>query len=142
MNTRAANSALLIVRIALGVIFIAHGGQKLFGWFGGVGLEQFAGFMGGLGLPAPKLMAILAGSAEFFGGLGVLVGLLTRIAACGPAAVMLVAIFKIHLAHGFFLENQGFEYCLALLGMSLALVIRGAGDWSLDAQRGKARPKL
>ena len=149
MNEKAANLALLIVRVTLGVIFIAHGGQKLFGWFGGGGLEPVAGFLGSLGIPLPKIMAVLVGIAEFGGGLGVLVGLLTRVAACGPLAVMIVGIFKVHLANGFFMnwynipnQGHGIEYCLALASMALVLVIRGAGAYSLDGQRGQSRAKL
>lgn len=122
----------LPLRVAGGVIFVAHGAQKLFGWFGGYGLEGTAGWMESIGLGPGLLMATLAGSAEFFGGLLLIVGLLVRPAALVLAITMLVAIAKVHLANGLFLTNNGYEFGLALLLISAALFIRGAGSFSLD----------
>ncbi|MGQ9525317.1 MAG: DoxX family protein [Armatimonadota bacterium] len=120
----------VLIRLALGVVFIAHGGQKLFGLFGGQGWAATAESFGRMGIPAP--LTALAAVAEFFGGLGVLVGLLTRIAAFGIACVMLVATLKVHLAHGFFLQNQGYEYTFALLCAAVSLMVSGGGAISLD----------
>ena len=126
-----ADVAVLILRLVLGVTFLAHGGQKLFGWLDGPGLDGTVAFMGGMGVPAP--LAYLAAFTEFFGGLAVLVGLLTRLAALGLAVTMAVAIVKVHLANGFFASAQGFEFPLALLAIALALVAYGAGRYSLDS---------
>lgn len=120
------------VRIGAGVIFIAHGAQKLFGWFGGYGLEGTAAWMGSIGLSPGTLMAALAGSAEFFGGLLLLAGLLVRPTAVVLAVTMLVAIITVHLQNGLFMSNGGYEFGLALLVISVGLAIRGAGSLSLD----------
>jgi putative oxidoreductase len=130
--------ALPPIRLALGAIFIGHGAQKLFGWFGGYGPKGTIGyFQQALGVPPP--LTVLAILAEFFGGLGVLLGLLTRLAAAGITAVMLVAIAKVHWSHGFFLNwelkpnrGHGYEMNLALIGMALALLIAGGGALSVD----------
>jgi putative oxidoreductase len=120
----------LPLRVAGGVIFAAHGAQKLFGWFGGYGLEGTAGWMESIGLGPGLLMATLAGGAEFFAGLLLIIGLLVRPAALLLAVTMLVAIAKVHLANGLFLTNNGYEFGLALLVISAALFIRGAGSFS------------
>lgn len=120
------------VRLAAGVIFIAHGAQKLFGWFGGYGLEGTAGWMASIGLEPGMLMAALAGSAEFFGGVLLIIGLLVRPAALVLAVTMVVAIITVHLEHGLFMANNGYEFSLALLAISVGLVIRGAGSLSID----------
>ena len=128
----------LAIRVALGVIFIAHGGQKLFGLWGGVGLQAtFDAFESNMGIPPwITLMAVLA---EFFGGLAVLIGLLTRLASLSLGIVMLVAIFAAHLQHGFFMNwnlvrgvGHGIEFNLALLCMSMGLMLSGPGQFSLD----------
>jgi putative oxidoreductase len=126
------------IRVALGCIFMAHGAQKLFGLFGGAGFAQtMQQFHQGLGIPMP--LTFLAMVTEFFGGLAVLTGCLTRLAALGLAVVMGVAIVKVHWANGFFLNlsctpgtGQGIEYNLALLAMALGLVISGPGYFSID----------
>tara|TARA_R110002167_G_C12650198_1_gene649106 strand:- start:220 stop:669 length:450 start_codon:yes stop_codon:yes gene_type:complete len=122
----------LPVRIGAGVIFTAHGAQKLFGWFGGYGLEGTAGWMESIGLAPGTLMAALAGGAEFFGGLLLIAGLLVRPTAVVLAITMLVAIFTVHLQNGLFMSNGGYEFGLALLVISVGLAIRGAGSLSLD----------
>ncbi|BFM15307.1 DoxX family protein [Maricurvus nonylphenolicus] len=131
ITTQAGLDA-LPMRIAAGIIFAAHGAQKLFGWFGGYGLQGTAGWMDSIGLSPGYLMAGLAGSAEFFGGLLLIVGLLVRPAALTLAITMLVAIVTVHLEHGLFMSNNGYEFGLALLAISVALLIRGAGSFSLD----------
>jgi len=124
----------LVLRLVAGAIFIAHGAQKLFGWFGGGGLEGTGQWMASIGLEPGYLMALLAGGAEFFGGLLLVVGLLTRPAALACAFTMLVATVVVHLDNGFFARSGGYEFSLALLAMSVALVLRGAGSWSVDEQ--------
>jgi putative oxidoreductase len=122
----------LSLRLGAGVIFAAHGAQKLFGWFGGYGLEGTAGWMASIGLEPGLLMAAMAGSAEFFGGLLLIVGLLVRPTALVLGTTMLVAIVTVHLQNGLFLSNNGYEFGLALLAISIGLVFRGAGSFSAD----------
>lgn len=122
----------LAPRLAAGVIFTAHGAQKLFCWFGGYGLEGTAGWIASIGLEPGYLLALLAGSAEFFGGLLLILGLLVRPSAIVLAITMLVAIVCVHLEHGLFMSNNGYEFGLALLAISVGLVIRGAGSVSVD----------
>ncbi len=124
--------ASLVLRLPVGVIFAAHGAQKLFGWFGGYGLEGTGQFMSSQGLEPGFLMALLAGSAEFFGGLALIAGLLVRPAAALLAFTMLVAAIVVHGAAGLFAANGGFEFPLALLAVSIALVFLGGGRFSLD----------
>jgi len=123
----------LALRLPIGIIFVAHGAQKLFGAFGGYGLEGTGQFMASLGLAPGFLMALLAGSAEFFGGLALLFGVLVRPAAAALAFAMLVAILSVHISHGLFLATNGYEYALALLAAAVALLIGGAGRLSVDA---------
>ena len=127
-----AGIAALVLRVPVGIIFAAHGAQKLFAWFGGYGLEGTGGWMESIGLAPGFLMALLAGSAEFFGGLALVLGVLTRPAAAALAVTMLVAIFSVHFANGLFMANNGYEFGLALLAASLSLVFSGAGKASLD----------
>ncbi len=126
----------LILRVLLGIVFFAHGAQKMLGWYGGSG---FSGTMDTLtqGLAIPAVLAFLAIAAEFFGSLGLILGLLTRVAAFGIGCVMLVAV-TLHYPHGFFMnwfknqEGEGFEYHLLALAIVGALILKGAGRWSLD----------
>lgn len=122
----------MVLRVPAGIIFMAHGAQKLFGAFGGYGLEGTGQWMASIGLEPGYLMALLAGSAEFFGGLAILIGLLVRPAAAALAFAMLVAIFAVHIGHGLFVSNNGYEFALALLAMSVSLLISGGGNLSLD----------
>lgn len=122
----------LALRLSAGTIFVAHGAQKLFGSFGGNGLEGTGQWMASIGLEPGYLMALAAGSAEFFGGIALLLGLLTRPAALVLALTMLVAIMTVHLPNGLFMDNGGYEFGLALLGISVALVFNGGGKLSLD----------
>ncbi|MFT7772480.1 DoxX family protein [Roseateles sp.] len=139
LSTNAGWSPLAL-RIPVGIIFVAHGAQKLFGAFGGYGLEGTGQFFASLGLTPGYLMALLAGSAEFFGGLALLAGLLVRPAAAALAFAMLVAIFSVHISHGLFMDKNGYEYALALLAVSVSLLISGAGRLSADAVlAGRAR---
>jgi putative oxidoreductase len=122
----------LALRLAAGLIFAAHVAQKLFGWFGGYGLEGTGQFFGSTGLNPDYLLALLVGVAEFFGGLALIVGLLVRPAAAALAFAMLVAIFAVHFSKGFFLDKGVYEYALALLAVSVSLMISGAGLVSVD----------
>jgi putative oxidoreductase len=126
-----------ILRLVLGVIFFAHGAQKMLGWFGGFGFSGTMGFFTGMmHIPAP--LAFLAISAEFFGGLGLILGFLTRISALGIATNMVVAIATVHHAFGFFMnwtgtqKGEGFEFHLLVLAITAFLMIRGAGAFSVD----------
>jgi putative oxidoreductase len=131
------NPAFTLLRLSLGVVFFAHGAQKALGWFGGFG---FAGtmqmFTHGMGIPGP--LAALAIAAEFLGGIGLILGFLTRIAAFGILVDMLVALFKVHLNNGLFMNwtgaqrGEGFEFHILAIAMLLAVLARGAGAWSVD----------
>ena len=129
--------ATAILRFALGVIFFAHGAQKMLGWFGGYGFTGTMGFFTSV-MHIPALFAFLAISAEFFGGLGLIFGFLTRIAALGIFANMVVAIAMVHHKFGFFMnwtgaqKGEGFEYHLLVLALTIFLMIRGAGAVSID----------
>lgn len=127
-----AGFAALVLRIPVGIIFIAHGAQKLFGSFGGYGLEGTGQWMESIGLAPGFLMALLAGSAEFFGGLFLLLGLLTRPAAIALAGTMIVAIFSVHFENGLFMSNNGYEFGLALLAASVSLAFAGSGKLAFD----------
>jgi putative oxidoreductase len=128
----------LMIRLPLGIIMMAHGSQKLMGLFGGQGLTgTLRSFEDKLHIP--PIFTLLAIIAEFVGGFGVLTGFLTRLSATGICTVMLVAIYKVHWAHGFFMnspcipgQGHGFEYTFSLLGMALYLMIAGGGHWCLD----------
>ena len=129
---RQIDTALAVLRIALGVTFILHGGQKLFVF----GFSGVSGAFAQMGIPAPGLLGPFVAFVEFFGGIAILLGLLTRLAALGIGATMVVAILTVHLKNGFFAPT-GIEFPLSLLGSAIALVIAGAGDFSLDALIGK-----
>jgi len=127
----------LVVRLILGIVFFAHGAQKVFGWFGGPGLAPtIAGFRQ---MNIPPAATVTAAVVECVGGLGMIVGLLARPAALGLIIVMLVAIAKVHAAHGFFINwmmtpgrGHGYEFNLALIAMALSILIGGAGMVSVD----------
>jgi len=128
--------ALTILRVILGGVFFAHGAQKMLGWFGGFGFHATMGSFAHLGMPAP--VAFLVICTEFFGGLGLIAGLLTRIAALGIAGEMVGAIFLVHLPNGFFMnwmgnqKGEGIEYHLLAIAMGAALLLRGGGAFSVD----------
>ena len=127
----------LVLRLTLAFVMFPHGAQKTLGWFGGYGFKGTIEFFRTSGIPSP--LAVLAIMAEFLGPLGLAVGLLTRVAALGIAAVMLGSIMSVHWQHGFFMnwygnqQGEGFEYHLLAIGLAVALVLNGAGVWSLDA---------
>ena len=128
--------AALLVRLGLGLVMFPHGAQKALGWFGGPGI---AGTMEGFGkMGIPPLFAALAIIAEFLGSIGLVVGLLSRVAAFGIGCVMVVAALMVSLPNGFFmnwtgnLKGEGYEYHLLAVAMALAVMVRGSGAWSLD----------
>jgi putative oxidoreductase len=133
MRENRVDVSLLLLRLVLGTVFILHGGQKLFGWLGGHGMEEFIGMMGKMGMP--PVVAWLVACGEFFGGLGVFFGLLTRLASVGPIASMAGAVFLVHLKNGFFIEpgKMGIEYALTLLVIAVSVLVAGPGVYSLDA---------
>jgi putative oxidoreductase len=129
--------ALTILRVALGIVFFMHGSQKMLGWFGGFGFSGTMGFFTHqMKIPAP--FAFLAIAAEFFGGLGLILGFLTRIAAFVIAVEMFVAVAMVHAPNGFFMnwygnqKGEGFEYHILAIAMAVAVTIRGAGALSVD----------
>jgi putative oxidoreductase len=123
-ESSATDWALLAVRIAVGIIFAAHGAQKLFGMWGGPGLS---GTMGPQGPGGGGVIGLLVGIGECFGGLGLLVGFLSRFSAAAIIVIMLGAIVMVHGKNGFFLQNGGFEYNIALIGLAAAILIAGPG---------------
>lgn len=131
LHTNLSTSTLPL-RLVAGIIFSAHGAQKLFAWFGGYGLEGTGQWMDSIGLGPGYLMALLVGSTEFFGGILLILGLLTRPTSAVLAITMVVAIVKVHLVNGLFMSNNGYEFALALLAITLALAISGAGKYSAD----------
>ena len=126
-----------LIRVAAGLILVPHGAQKLFGWFGGYGLEGTAGFFAqNLGLEPGMFFAVLVGATEFFGGLLLALGLLTRPAAAAIAVLMAVAI-TVHLPNGFFWTSGGYEYPLLWGLIALAIAFRGGGELSVDRKIGR-----
>jgi putative oxidoreductase len=133
-STRQIDLALLILRLVVGVIFVAHGGQKLFVY----GFDGVAGAFGQMGVPMPQVMGPFVALLEFGGGLALIAGLLTRLVSLGLAATMVVAMLLVHLKAGFFAPN-GIEFTLSLFGSAIALAITGAGSYSIGAVIGRRR---
>ncbi|CAM3487095.1 DoxX family protein [Hydrogenibacillus schlegelii] len=127
------DAGLLIIRLFVGLIVAAHGAQKLFGWFGGHGLGGVGGWLESLGFRPGRLWAALAGGSEFFGGLLFALGLWTPIAALLIAAVMIVALFTVHVKHGLFITNNGYEYVLILAVIALVIgFLTGPGAYRVS----------
>jgi putative oxidoreductase len=131
------DTAVFVLRLLLGIVFFSHGMQKVFGWFGGSGFSgTMAQFTDKMGIPA--FFAFLAILAESAGSLGLITGLLTRIAAFGICTNMVVAVYLIHFKYGFFMnwfgqkQGEGFEYHLLAIAIAIALMIKGGGRWSID----------
>jgi putative oxidoreductase len=134
--------AALVLRVMLGVVFFPHGAQKVLGWFGGYGFAgTYDAFTNKMGIPG--FFALLAFAAEFLGSLGLIVGLMTRVAAFGIMSVMLVAVPMLHWQHGFFMnwfgqqKGEGFEYHLLVIAIAVALMIKGGGMLSADRMLSK-----
>lgn len=131
----------LVMRAALGLCFVAHGGQKLFGWFGGTGITGTTAFFRSVGLSSPHVFAYVAGIIEFLGGIAIALGFLTIVAAVGLLAEMLIAVSTVSYAQGFFVTAQkiGWELNVYLIGLLAALVLIGPGTWSVDSVLGLTR---
>ncbi len=127
----------LIVRLVVGSVFVVHGSQKLFGFFGGHGLAATLQGMSGPPSNIPVILVWLAIIAEFFGGLGLITGILPRLSALGIFIVMVVAVLKVHLHNGFFMnwmgsqKGEGFEYHLLVMAMTLLILLSGAGRFTI-----------
>src|SRR3989344_7937458 len=119
------------LRLALGIVFLMHGAQKMFGAFGGPGIAGTQGFMASLGVVLPGLIGIVVAAVEFFGGLLVLEGVFSRYASLLIAIDMFFAFFLVHAKNGFFLP-MGYEFVFTLFLIAIALVLTGAGKWSLE----------
>lgn len=124
---------LLIIRLVVGLSFMGHGLQKLFGWFGGHGLKGTGEFFESISLKPGYTMALLAGLSELIGGALFAAGLFTVIGAVLIAATMVVAIITVHGKNGFWITQNGFEYNLVLIAAAIGVALTGAGDYSLDA---------
>jgi len=140
------DSAGLILRVLLGIVFFPHGAQKLLGWFGGHGFSGTMGFFTeNMGIPV--IFAFLAIMAESLGSIALLTGFMTRIAALGIGTVMGVAVLMVHLPNGFFMnwfgnqKGEGFEFHLLAIAIAIALIIKGGGKWSIDRLLSKESPK-
>jgi putative oxidoreductase len=134
---RQHDAGLTVLRIVTGITFMAHGGQKLFVY----GLDGVAGGFAQMGVPFPGITGPLVGFVELFGGLALIAGLLTRLAGVGLTAVMLGALFLVHLPAGFFLPN-GYEFVLVLAASATTLAITGAGQFSLDALLARRQSRI
>lgn len=130
------DKAVFLARLALGVVFFAHGAQKMLGWFGGSGFSGTLDAFTGMGMPVVIAALVICG--EFFGSLGLLAGFLSRIAAAGIGIIMLGAVFMVHAANGFFMnwfgnqQGEGFEYHILAIGLALVVLIKGSGAFSVD----------
>ncbi|HUC92524.1 MAG TPA: DoxX family protein [Paenibacillus sp.] len=124
---------ILIIRVIVGLLFIGHGAQKLFGWFGGYGLKGTGGWFDSIGMKPGVAAALAAGLAEVIGGLLFGLGLLLPLGAALIAVSMLVAIVKVHGANGLWVTQNGYEYNLVLMVVAVGLALSGAGEYSLDA---------
>ncbi|HEX6574820.1 MAG TPA: DoxX family protein [Gemmatimonadaceae bacterium] len=131
-SKKQIDTALVILRVIVGSIFVAHGGQKLFVF----GFDGVAGAFGQMGIPMADILGPFVALVEFFGGLALITGLLTRLASLGLLSTMIVAIFKVHLPNGFFAPS-GVEFPLSLVGSTLLLALTGAGSWSIDSLIGR-----
>ncbi|HEX2241470.1 MAG TPA: DoxX family protein [Actinomycetota bacterium] len=123
---------LLVLRLVLGSVMIAHGAQKLFGWFGGYGIAGTGGWLASMGFRPARGQAVLVGLSEFGGGLLLALGLLTPLGAAAVIGVMIVAIATVHWTNGFFNTSGGYEFNYLILGTALALALMGPGKLSVD----------
>jgi putative oxidoreductase len=138
-NGPKTDLALLLMRLPVGAVFFAHGAQKVFGWFGGPGLQKTVEMMS---QAYPPIVAYLVSFGELTAGLGLIVGFLARIAAAGMFIEMLGAVLLVHWKGGFFSQNKGYEFPLTLCLVSLAIVLLGPGAFSLDAAFRRDRTRV
>jgi putative oxidoreductase len=124
---------LLIIRLVVGLLFVGHGAQKLFGWFGGYGLKGTGGWFESIGVKPGVTMALLAGLAELIGGLFFALGLLTPLAGIVIAGTMVMAIAKVHGPNGLWATENGYEYNLILIAVTIGVALTGVGQYALDA---------
>lgn len=134
------DAGLLVLRLVVGLLFIGHGAQKLFGWFEGPGLTGTAAWLGSLGFRPPRFWAVLAGLSEFVGGLLLVLGFLTPLGSLGIIASMLTAIARVHWKSGLWVAKGGFEYPLVNIAVVAVIGLLGAGAISLDALLGTQLP--
>jgi putative oxidoreductase len=130
------DEGLLLARIALGLLMAAHGAQKLFGWFGGYGLDGTAGFFEGLGFRPGRLFVVSAAASEIVSGLFLAAGFFTPLAAALMVSVMVVAAVSVHLPNGVFAQNNGIELPLVYGVVAAAIALTGPGAYSVDAAAG------
>jgi putative oxidoreductase len=135
------NKALLLVRVLIGALFVGHGGQKLFGWFGGQGIAPFVESMNKMGAQPAQFWAYFAATGEVVAGVLLVLGLLTPVAAAVLLAEMAVAVFEVHWPKGLWSQQGGFEYPLVLGVVAFALGLTGPGVYSLDNRLPLALPK-
>ncbi len=141
------DATLTVLRLALGVAMFAHGAQKVLGWFGGYGLKASFGMFTTM-MHIPATFAALAIAAEFLGGIGLILGLLGRVAAFGVAVNMAVAVALVHSGNGFFMNwagnkrGEGFEYHLLAIAISIAVMVRGSGALSIDRLLGRRKSEV
>jgi putative oxidoreductase len=124
---------LLLIRLVIGALFIGHGAQKLFGWFGGYGLKGTGGWFDSIGMKPGVTMALIAGLSELIGGSLFVLGLLTPLAGLMIAGTMAMAIMKVHAANGLWATANGYEYNLTLLTVAIGMALIGPGRYALDA---------
>ncbi|NHC40586.1 DoxX family protein [Bacillus sp. MM2020_1] len=127
------NIGLLIIRLVIGLLFVGHGAQKLFGWFGGYGLKGTGGWFESIGMKPGVTMALLAGVAELIGGLLFTLGLLTPLAGIMIAGTMLMAIVKVHAPNGLWSTANGYEYNLTIIAVAIGIALIGPGQYALDS---------
>ena len=127
------NIGLLIIRLVIGVLFMGHGTQKLFGWFGGYGVKGTGGWLESIGIKPGVAMAFMSGLSELLGGLLFALGLLTPLAGVIIAGTMVIAIAKVHGPNGLWSTQNGYEYNLVLLAVTIGVALTGPGQYALDA---------
>ena len=127
------NIGLLIIRLVVGLLFVGHGAQKLFGWLGGYGIKGTGGWFESIGIKPGVTMALLAGLTELIGGILFTVGLLSPLAGIMIAGTMVMAIVKVHAPNGLWATENGYEYNLILIAVTIGVALTGAGQYALDA---------
>ena len=123
--------SLFILRTVIGLIFVFHGAQKLFGMFGGIGLSGTARMVEGMGLAYPYILAVIWASIEFIGGIFLMLGVIARWSAMAIVLTVLVLLWKANIMHGFFITDGGIESYLLIIGACIPIILLGGGSWSL-----------